>query len=105
MTSWRVPGSILEAPGLYFEGFWGRFFDVFDRVWLRFFETVVLRHNANNVKKAKNARAAKNLPKQELDHRRAKSGWAAVHPPRGVSIRRPTLVGNGVLGFGSASSV
>ena len=25
----------------------------------------------------------KNLPKQELDHRRAKSGWAAVHPPRG----------------------
>ena len=98
----------MEAPGLDFGGFWGRCFEFVICFWLRFLEMVVHRHNAKIAKKAENAEnagTAKNLPKQELDHRRAKSGWAAVHPPRGVSIRRPTLVGNGVLGFGSASSV
>ena len=86
MASWRVPGSILEAPGLDFGRFWGRFFEIFDRFWLRVFEMVVHRRNAKNAKKAKNAEnagTAKNLPKQELDHRRAKSGWAAVLPPPG----------------------
>ena len=27
MTSWRAPGSILEAPGLDFGGFWDHFFE------------------------------------------------------------------------------
>ena len=27
------------------------------------------------------------LPKQDRDHKSAKSGWAAVLPPRGVSIK------------------
>ena len=61
--------------------------------WLRFLEMVVHRHNAKIAKKAENAEnagTAKNLPKQELDHRGAKSGWAAVHPPRGGFNPPPT---------------
>ena len=62
---------------------------------------VVHRHNAKIAKKAENAEnagTAKNLPKQELDHRRAKSGWAAVHPPRGGfnGIRRIALAMSGM---------
>ena len=83
------PGLDFGCHGLDFGGFGGRFFEFFDRFWLRFFEMVAHRQNAKNAKKAKNAEnagTAKNLPKQELDHRRAKSGWAAVHPPGGVSM-------------------
>ena len=28
MASWRAPGSILEAPGLDFGGFWDHFFEI-----------------------------------------------------------------------------
>ena len=31
MTFWRPPGSILEAPGLDFKGFWDQFFEYFRR--------------------------------------------------------------------------
>ena len=83
----------MEAPGLDFGGFWGRCFEFVICFWLRFLEMVVHRHNAKIAKKAENAEnagTAKNLPKQELDHRRAKSGWAAVHPPRGGFNPPPT---------------
>ena len=43
MASWRAPGSILEAPGLDFGGFWERLFEVFDRFGLRFFVVVASR--------------------------------------------------------------
>ena len=90
----------MEAPGLDVGGFWGRCFEFVICFWLRFLEMVVHRHNAKIAKKAENAEnagTAKNLPTQELDHRRVKSGWAAVLPPGGVSIRRPPKVVRSVL--------
>ena len=38
------------------------------------------------------------LPKQDLDHKCAKSGWAAVLPPRGVSIKSAVIPFEGCLG-------
>ena len=40
MASWRVPGSILEASGLDFGGFWRGFFEIFHHFWVCFFEVV-----------------------------------------------------------------
>ena len=81
--SWRAPGSILEAPGSILEaprphlgGFWNDFFEIFGQNakkviggFLKTFPPI--------------AKNAKNLPKQDLDHKCAKSGWAAVLPPPG----------------------
>ena len=69
---------------------------------------VVHRHNAKIAKKAENAEnagTAKNLPKQELDHRRAKSGWAAVLPPGGLQSVGHRRCANGMLDSFQTGSV
>ena len=78
MTSWRPPGSILEAPDSILEApklDLGRF-------WHDFFE--ILGQNAKKAKNAKNACQAKtsirNVPRV---------GGRRCSPPGGVSIKRP----------------
>ena len=69
-------------------GFWNDFFEIFGQ----------------NAKKAIGgfiktfppiAKNAKNLPKQDLDHKCAKSGWAAVLPRGGISIQKDYFEGSG----------
>ena len=65
MTSWRPPGSILEAPGLDFGGSWVDFSEIFGN------------------KKTINV---KNLPRKDIDHRFArppKVGGRRWSPPGG----------------------
>ena len=73
MTSWRAPGSILEAPGLDFGGSWVDFSEIFGQ------------------KNHKRQKPAKKGHRSQICQT-AKGGWAAVVPPRGVSIRRPPKV-------------
>ena len=73
MTSWRPPGSILEAPGLDFGGSWVDFSEIFGK------------------KNHKRQKPAKKGHRSQICQT-AKGGWAAVVPPRGVSIRRPPKV-------------
>ena len=73
MASWRAPGSILEVPGLDFGGSWVDFSEIFGK---------------KNHKRQKPA----NKGHRSQICRTAKGGWAAVIPPRGVSIRRPPKV-------------
>ena len=85
MESWRTPGSNLES-GLDFGGpgprFWrvlGPFFQDFGplgKFWPQFSEIC-----GSSQRRAEISR----------------SGWAAVSPPRGLSIRRPPKVVQGVL--------
>ena len=93
MASWTAPGSILEASGLDFEGpglDFGSPEPRFGRVLERFFRDFGPECQESQERQER-------LPKQDLDHKCAKSGWAAVLPPRGVSIRRPPKVVQGVL--------
>ena len=58
MASWRVPGSILEASGLDFGGFWERFFENFHHFGFVSSKWPLHRQHAENAKKAKNAENA-----------------------------------------------
>ena len=86
MASWRPPGLILEAPGFDFGGPEARFGTVPERFFRDF-----------GPECQESQERQERLPKQDLDHKCAKSGWAAVLPPRGVSIRRPPKVVRSVL--------
>ena len=79
MASWRAPGSILEAPGLDFGGSWVDFSEIFDK------------------KNHKRQKPAKKGHRSQICQT-AKGGWAAVVPPRGVSIESAVirLTGSGV---------
>ena len=92
MASWRPPGSILEAPGLDFGGFWKRFFEIFDRFWVRFFEVVALQTKCQECQESQERRErpdCKILPLNALSQVWVGGGV----PPRGSSIRRPTVGG------------
>ena len=73
MVSWRPPGSILEAPDSILEA---PKLDL-ERFWHEFFE----RDSWPECEESQERQ--ERLPSQDLDHKCAKSGWAAVLPPRG----------------------
>ena len=71
MTSWRPPGSILEAPGLDFGGSWVDFSEIFGK------------------KNHKRQKPAKKGHRSQICQT-AKGGWAAVVPPPGGFNPPPT---------------
>ena len=79
MASWRAPGSILEAPGLDFGRFGNDFFEIFER------ETSIWAEKKNLLK------LPFFLENFGSDGRGATEWVAGGVPPRGLSIRRPTV--------------
>ena len=80
---------MLEAPGLDFGGFWGRFFEIFNRFWFVSSEWSLHGQNAKNAQKAKNAENAQ--PAQILPFNAWSQVWVGGGvPPQGVFNPPPT---------------
>ena len=92
MASWRPPGSILEAPGSILEAPGSIFSKVRNDLYLLFWKVLERFFRDFWSECPESRERQERLPKQDLDHKSAKSGWAAVLPPGGVSIRRPPKV-------------
>ena len=81
MASWRPLGSILEAPGLDFGGFWDHFFEIWG-LWARKMQELI-----SNLKlKLRNSSLELELANHEglfYHNGQGTNGWAAVAPPGG----------------------
>ena len=49
MSSWRAPGSILEAPGLDFGGFWDPFFEIWGLLARKMQELIWNQNSLQNI--------------------------------------------------------
>ena len=93
MASWRAPGSISEAPGLDFGGSWDEFFEILGFLAKKMRELI-----SNLPLKLRGSSLRLQLPvhltpTSNFGHDFPEGRVGGGVPPRGSSIRRPTVGG------------